>query len=208
MEAKSFIPINLRISGRKVVVVGGGKVAERKVFVLLESGARVLLVSPRITKELRKLSEKGEIAWLQRKYRKGDLESAFMGVFTASDGETEQIFFEEAKEKKVLANFSTDLKKCDFIFPAIVRKGKLLITVCTEGAFPMLSAEIAGEIDEMLSDKYGELVDFLSEIRGEVKKKFPLRERKSILKKVLKKKKFILEALKKGEKPKLEEFFL
>jgi precorrin-2 dehydrogenase/sirohydrochlorin ferrochelatase len=202
---KRLLPLHLKAEGKKVVVVGGGKVAERKVDLLLESGADVLLISSQVTRRLRELSEKGRIEWRQRKYRKGDLKDAFIGIFAAKDSRAEESFIEEAKEKGILVNISTDYKKCDFIFPAVVRNEKILITVSTSGAFPLLSAEIAREIQKMFNDGYSELIDFLFEVREEIKRRFPPEERKKFLKSVLEKKLFIVEALKKGRKPELKE---
>ncbi len=202
---EKLLPLHLKVEGKKVVVVGGGKVAERKVDLLLESRAEVLLISSQVTKRLRKLFEIGKINWIQRKYQRGDLEGAFIGIFAASDIKAEQNFIEEAKEKGILVNISTDYKKCDFIFPAVVRNKKILITISTSGAFPLLSAEIAQEIQGTFDDRYSELIDFLFEVREEIKKKFPPEERKKVLKSLLNKKFFIAEALRKGRKPKLKE---
>jgi|Deesub1362A_J573_1020465.scaffolds.fasta_scaffold00788_10 precorrin-2 dehydrogenase/sirohydrochlorin ferrochelatase len=204
-EMERLLPLHLKVEGKKAVVVGGGKVAERKVDLLLESKAEVLLISSQVTKRLRELSERGKIEWRRRKYQRGDLKGAFIGIFAASDSKAEENFIEEARERGILVNISTDYKKCDFIFPAVVRNEKILITISTLGTFPLLSAEIAREIQKMFDDSYSELIDFLFEARKEIKRRFPLEERKKVLKSVLEKKFFIAEALKKGRKPKLEE---
>lgn len=202
---EGLLPLHLKVEGKRVVVVGGGKVAERKVDLLLESKAEVFLISPRVTEKLRGLSEGGEIEWKQRKYQRGDLKDAFLGIFAARDSQAEESFIEEAKERGVLVNISTNYKKCDFVFPAVVRSKKILITVSTSGTFPLLSAEIAQEIQKVIDDTYSELIDFLFEVREEIKRRFPPERRKKVLKSVLEKKFFIAEALRKGRKPKLEE---
>jgi precorrin-2 dehydrogenase/sirohydrochlorin ferrochelatase len=204
-KVEKLLPLHLKVEGKKVVVVGGGKVAERKIDLLLESRAQVILISSQATKRLRELSEKGKIEWRRRKYRRGDLKDAFIGIFAARDSKAEESFRKEAKETGILVNISTNYKKCDFIFPAVVRSEKILITVSTSGTFPLLSAEIAREIQKMFNDTYSELIDFLFEVREEIKRRFPPEERKKFLKSVLEKKFFIVEALKKRRKPELEE---
>lgn len=202
---KELLPIHLKVEGRKAVVVGGGKVAERRVDLLNNNKARILLISPEATDKLKKHSNKKKIDWLQRKYRRGDLEGAFIGIFAANDIKAEQSFIDEAKEKGILVNVSTDYNKCDFIFPAVAINEDILITVSTSGAFPLLSAEIAHEIKKTYGDKYNELIKFLLEARDEIKRKLPPERRKEVLKAVLEKKFLIIEALKKGRKLELEE---
>ncbi len=208
MKNKGFIPINLGIKGKKVVVVGGGKIAEKRVNLLLGAGAKVLLISPRLTKKLSLLSEKGEIEWIGRRYKDGDLKEAFLGVFAASDSKAERNFIKEAQERKILVNVASNLKKCDFIFPAVARSGEILVSVSTQGAFPLLSAVLAQEIGGILGDKYSDLIDYLLRIREEVKGKFPAKERKKVLKYVLCKKHFIIKELKAGRTPELEDLLI
>lgn len=204
-EMEGLFPLHLKIEGKKVVVVGGGKVAERKVDLLLEGKAEVFLISSQVTKRLKELSGEGKIEWKQRKYQRGDLRDAFLGIFAARDREAEENFMEEAKQRGILVNISTDYKKCDFVFPAVVRSKGVLITVSTSGAFPLLSAEIAQQIQKMLDDNYSELIDFLFEVREEVKRRFPPEKRRRVLNSVLEKRIFIAEALRRGRKPQLEE---
>jgi len=77
-------PVTLNISGRLCVVVGGGRVAERKIFSLLKAGAQVRAVSPQLTEALHELAAAGQIIWLARCFQAGDLAGAML-VFAATD---------------------------------------------------------------------------------------------------------------------------
>ncbi len=200
-----MLPINIRLKNRKVIVIGGGKIAEKRAISLHEAGANVVLISPEVTTLLKKHIEADKILWVRRKYCRGDLKGAFIGVIAINNPEVESIFIEEAAEEGVLINLSSSSKKSDIIFPATVRRGRLEISVSTSGAFPMLSAEIARDIGLYYGDDFQGFIDFLSELREIVIDRYPQEERKKILKNILQKKEYILQQIKEGRKPELDE---
>jgi len=164
----SFYPICLELQERPCIVVGGGRVAERKVLGLLSCGARVKVISPDLTAELQKLDQEGSISWISREYCKGDLEQAFLVIAATDDEETQKQVYEEASARNLLLNVADVPQRCNFILPATVRQGDLVIAVSTAGKSPALARKLRMELEKRYGAEYRVLVDILGAIRPEV----------------------------------------
>jgi len=166
----AYYPIFLKISRKKCVVVGGGRVALRKVRALLEYGANVEVISPDPCPELNKLGETGEIKVLRRRYQAGDLQGALIAIAATDNSALNQQVIKEAKGKAVLVNVVDDLENSDFIVPSYVRRGALTIAVSTAGRSPALARKIRTKLEKELGDEYASLVRLIGEVRAEVRR--------------------------------------
>ncbi|MBW2466762.1 MAG: bifunctional precorrin-2 dehydrogenase/sirohydrochlorin ferrochelatase [Deltaproteobacteria bacterium] len=164
----SFYPVCLDLEAKHCVVVGGGKVAERKVLGLLSCAAQVAVVSPELTEELQRLHTEGDIEWLSREYRPGDLEQAFLVIAATDDEETQKQVFEEAAGRNLLLNVADVPQRCNFILPATVRQGDLAVSVSTAGKSPALARKIRMELEKRYGPEYSLLVKILGAVRPEV----------------------------------------
>ncbi|MFF2447097.1 NAD(P)-binding protein [Neobacillus sp. NPDC058068] len=160
----SNYPIMLRLEGKKVVFVGGGKVAERKISGLLCTGARVVMVSPETTEELQGLFHAGKIEWVQRQFSKGDLQGAFM-VFAATNDKALNQLVKDSSDACQLVMMVDDPEESDFHLPAIFQRGRLSIAVSTGGASPTLARKIREQLEQGFDERYEEYLDFLFEKR-------------------------------------------
>ena len=161
-------PVSLNITGRLCVVVGGGKVAERKVSGLLAACGRVRVISPVLTGSLRALADRGSVAWREKPYGAGDLDDAFL-VFAATDQPAVQTAVQrDARAAGLLANIADAPEACDFQIPAAVRRGDLLLTVSTSGRSPAVSAMIRRQLECEFGEEYGLLTDLLGEARDRI----------------------------------------
>lgn len=160
-----FYPVNLDMTGRCCLVVGGGPVAARKILSLLECGARVTVVSPEVNRFISDAAEEGRVEWLSRKYRVSDLDGMFMVFAATSDREIQDRIAVDSKRAGVLLNCVDDPEKCDFQVPAQIRRGKLLIAISTGGASPALAARIKGRLQKKFGPEYGLLVDLMAAVR-------------------------------------------
>lgn len=160
-----YYPINLNIKNKRCLVVGGGLVAERKVEKLLSAGAKVVVVSARLTPKLGKLSRKGRIESIARNYRKGDLKGAVLAFGATNDSKVNRRILQEAREEGVLLNSVDDPKNCDFTVPSMVSRGDLLISISTGGKSPALSQKIRKELEESFGKEYEILLNLLSAVR-------------------------------------------
>ncbi len=164
----SFYPVLIRIDGEKVVVVGGGKVAERKVETLLEYGADIHVVSQDLTAPLREYVKEGKIAFLGHEFSESHLEGAFMVIAGTDDPLLNRHVSEKAKEKGLLVNAVDQPSDCNFIVPSILRRGDLLIAVSTSGKSPALAKKVREELEKTFGKEYESLLILMGRLRQEV----------------------------------------
>ena len=164
----SFYPICLDLEAHHCVVVGGGRVAERKVLGLLSCRAQVSVISPLLTNELHLQHANGTILWIDREYRQGDLAGAFLVIAATDDEETQKQVYEEADANNLLLNVADVPHRCNFILPATARRGDLTISVSTAGKSPALARKIRMELEKRYGPEYRVLVNILGGIRPQV----------------------------------------
>jgi precorrin-2 dehydrogenase/sirohydrochlorin ferrochelatase len=167
MEA--FYPIMLKLAGKKIVVVGGGKVAERKILGLIDTKANITVVAPEISSELQQLAKTGEIDWLTKTFSTEDIEGSFMVFAATNDKELNQRIKESAKECP-LVTIADDPEGSNFQVPAKVERGKLTIAVSTGGASPTLARKIRDQFKQEFDERYGDYLNFLFEARQQIVK--------------------------------------
>ncbi len=158
----NYYPAFLNLTGRKAVVVGGGKVAERKVRALISSGADITLISPSLTKGLRKSLTAGIIRHIPRQYRRGDLKGAFLVIAATDSAETNR---KVSKEAPALVNVVDVPEECNFIAPSVVKRGHLVIAISTGGASPAFSRAIRQELQLLYGSEFSGYLKFIKEIR-------------------------------------------
>ncbi len=171
-----FYPIHVNIEGRKCLVVGGGKTAERKVKTLLRYGGKVVIVSPEATEKIRSISQKKKVIWHERSYKVSDLNRAFL-VFSATDSEElNREIGREAKKRGIMINVADSPKDCDFISPSLVERGHLKISISTEGLAPLLSKKIRKDLEKKFGSEYRQYTALLAKVRSAILKNAKLSE--------------------------------
>ena len=168
---RNFYPIFVDVSNRKCVVVGGGQVAERRVKSLLDCGALVKVVSPRLSENLELLAEKKLIEVVKRGFCSGDLEGSFLTIAVADRAEANKKVVDEARRRGVLVNSSTESAEGDFILPSVVRSGDLAIAISTSGGSPALARMVREELEQSLGPEHATLIKLVSEVRTEFRKR-------------------------------------
>lgn len=164
----SSYPVSLNIESRRCVVIGGGTIAERKVVVLLQAKADVLVVSPELTSKLQELAAGNLIEHIAANYESRYLDKAFLIIAATNNQTVNKEIFEEAQQRGILVNVVDDPVLCTFFAPAVVRRGDLTISISTAGKSPSLSRRIREELEDRYGPEYGEFVRLLGEIRCEV----------------------------------------
>lgn len=154
-------PVFLKLDGRRVVVAGAGKVAERKIKSLLSTGAWVTVVAPHVLPTIRRWAEEGAIRLFERKIVKSDLDQAFMVVAATDDRQTNAWVAELCHERGILVNVVDDPGAADFFVPATVRRGPLAVAVGTGGRWPALARIVREELELRFVPEYAELADLL-----------------------------------------------
>ncbi|MFL6560136.1 MAG: NAD(P)-binding protein [Bacillus sp. (in: firmicutes)] len=160
----SSYPVVLRLEGKKVVIVGGGKVAERKVTGLLGTGAEVIVVSPEVTDGIERLEREGSIDWKQKSFSDSDINDAFM-IFAATNNKELNQLIRSSAGAHQLVTIADDPEGSNFHVPAHFQRGRLSIAVSTEGASPTLASKIREQLEEQFDDSYTGYLEFLSSKR-------------------------------------------
>lgn len=196
----SFYPIHLNIKGRKCLIIGGGKTAERKIITLLRYGGKVVVISPKATEKIIHLSQKDKILWHERPYRISDLNHAFL-VISATDSERlNKEIGKQAKKRGILINVVDSPEDCDFISPSLVERGHLRLSISTGGLAPLLSKRIRQDLEKKFGNEYRQYTQLIAKVRRAIlkSKKFSEKEKRKKLDRLLSSN--IIGKLKKGEK--------
>ncbi|AWH95654.1 uroporphyrinogen-III C-methyltransferase [Dietzia psychralcaliphila] len=159
-------PVGLDLEGRRVVVIGGGSVAQRRIPVLLESGAVVHLVSPEITPTLQGLVDSGRIRWEARDYRSGDLEGAWYVVAATKDSLVNARVAAEAEQDRTFCVRSDAVNSGTAVTPAVVRRDEMVVAVLTGDR--ARTAEARDVVARALSDAGAEAPEVEERLRGTV----------------------------------------
>jgi siroheme synthase-like protein len=152
------------------VVIGGGKVALRKIKTLLECGADITVISPALDPELTELVEAKGIDHISREYEPEDIKDAFMTIAATDVTETHLKIAEEARNQRTLVNISDSPEQSDFIVPSFFRRGDLILAVSTSGRSPALAKKIRTRLEQVFGEEYGLLLSMIKDIREEFKK--------------------------------------
>ncbi len=167
----TYYPVCLDIKDKRCVVVGGGKVAFRKVESLLEAGARVIVISPKMNTSLQKLINKNKITYLPQEYKSGDIKKGiFLVIAATDDSQLNAKIADDAKRLNLLINVVDAPKLCNFILPATLRRGSLTISVSTSGKSPALAKKIKEDLQNIYGTEYEDLVNSLGKLRTMNKK--------------------------------------
>lgn len=167
-----YYPICVDMAGRACLVVGGGMVAERKASGLLESGARVTVVSPALTARLEAWVHEGQIRVIRRGYETGDLADQSLVFVATDDGEVNATVAADARAAGVLTNAADDPAHCDFIIPAVLTRGALTVAVSTGGASPALSRAVRDELEAHFDrEDYASLLEVAADARARLRER-------------------------------------
>lgn len=157
-----YYPAFINLKNKKVVIVGGGRVAGRKALSLIKAGADVSVISPAVTARLAKLTESGKLIHIKRKYKKGDLKGAFIVIAGTSSEETNKAISQDAA---LLTNVIDIPSEGNFIVPSLIRRGPLTIAISTEGASPAISKAIRREMEKLYNAEFARYLRFVESIR-------------------------------------------
>jgi precorrin-2 dehydrogenase/sirohydrochlorin ferrochelatase len=168
----ALYPIFVECKGRKVLVIGGGHVGAEKTRGLMAAEADITVVAPQLNEEMQGYKDGGRFTHIEREYVEADLDADdwhFIMVAT-DDGAVNREVREAGNRRKLWVNAADDPVNCDFILPAVVRKGKITLAASTAGASPALARRLREELDAYLTEDMPALADLLAEVRNEVRK--------------------------------------
>ncbi len=165
---KRFYMACLDLDGRRALVVGGGRVALEKARGLLECGARVSVVSPRIEPDLEALP----VEWREKRYEPSDLDGVFLVVAATASRSVNRRVFEDAEARSLLCNVVDTPEHCSFILPAVFRRDPIALAVSTGGASPALAKRLRDELGGRIGEEHVALATRLRELRPWAKHRY------------------------------------
>jgi precorrin-2 dehydrogenase / sirohydrochlorin ferrochelatase len=163
-----LFPIYLKLQGRRVLVVGGGAVAEGKILGLIDTGATIKVVALAASQRVHKWAAAGLLVLEERAFETRDLEGAFLVVVATRSVPVGKQVFQQAQAGGVLANVVDVPGQCDFFYPAVVRRGDLQIAISTSGQSPSLAQRLRQQLERQLGEGYAAWVAELGETRRQV----------------------------------------
>jgi precorrin-2 dehydrogenase/sirohydrochlorin ferrochelatase len=161
-----FYPAYLDLRERPCVVVGGGRVAERKTLSLLEAGANVTVVSPALTRKLRDLSATGKITHRAKPFEEKDLAGAYLVIAATNDLAVNAEAGRLSKKRQILVNVAAPPDESSFIVPSVMDRGALLIAISTSGESPALAKRIRRELEKQFGPEYDLFLQKMSLLRS------------------------------------------
>ena len=163
----NLFPIFLKLEGRRCLVVGGGQVGAQKIAGLLEAGAQVTVVDPSPAAVARELFGT-RVTWQAREYLPSDLDGVYLVIAATSDPLVNQGIYDEAQNRGILANVVDVPPLCDFFYPAVVRRGPLVVAVSSQGESPYLAQRVRDEISGVLPEDLDEAVKRIGDERRRI----------------------------------------
>lgn len=167
--AAPLFPVNLALDRQRVLLVGGGPIATRKLGGLRAAGARITVVAPIATDEIADLDRSGQVRWHRRPYRRGEVASYRLAVTATGVPEVDRRVYLDADAAGVWVNSADDPANCSFTLPAIVRRDDLTVTVSTNGRSPALSSWLRRQLAAQLGPDLDDLLALLVEARTELR---------------------------------------
>ena len=163
----AVFPLFVRLDGKKCVIVGGGRVAYRKICSLLEFGADVTVVTAQATEEVRQLWKLGRIKLIYGSCFEKELENAFLVLAATSDRELNSRIYRECAARGIFVNVADSLEECTFIFPSVVKRSDVVIGISTSGKSPALAKQIRLRVEKIFPGGFEEVADIIANARKE-----------------------------------------
>ena len=145
-----YYPVSLNIEGKKCVVIGGGKVAERKVENILSCGGKVKVISPGLSTRLLEMAKQGKIDYIKCAYNPVFLEGAYLAYAATSSREVNSRISRDATKSSIPVNVCDSAEESTFILPAVLRKNEVTIAVSTDGVSSAKAVETRDKLKEIV----------------------------------------------------------
>jgi siroheme synthase-like protein len=158
-------PVNLLVRGRRVVVVGGGRIAARKIEPLLDLGADVVVIASEPGDAVRAWHDAGRVQLETRPFRAQDLDGAWLAVTATDDPNVNAAVYVAGEARRVWVTSADDPANCSFTLMSVVRRADLVVAIGTGGRSPALATWLKRHVTEEMDAAYETLLDLLSEAR-------------------------------------------
>jgi len=163
-----FYPVLVDLQGKKALVVGGGKVAQRKIETLLEHGATVQVVAKELTASLEELRGARRIEFLGEEFSETFVDGVFVVFAATDDAALNRRVSRTAQQRSLLVNAVDQPADCNFIVPSVLSRGDLVIAVSTSGKSPAFARKVRVELEQSFGEEYGLFLNLMGNLRKEI----------------------------------------
>ncbi|MFP3980899.1 MAG: bifunctional precorrin-2 dehydrogenase/sirohydrochlorin ferrochelatase [Desulfobacterales bacterium] len=165
MAEMTYYPVCLDIRNRPCLVVGGGAVALRKAEGLLAAGANVTVVSPEFVDGFSRIPPEAPLYRIQRPYADTDLNEKFLVIGATDNSALNRQISRDANSRNMLCNIADVPEACNFVLPAVVRRGDLLLAISTSGKSPAFARHLRKQLENQFGVEYTEFLRLMGAIR-------------------------------------------
>ncbi|WP_115955878.1 siroheme synthase CysG [Candidatus Purcelliella pentastirinorum] len=165
-----YLPLFVDLKLKPILVIGGGSVAVRKIKLFCSVGAIVYVVANKLCDDLKKIYNENKIKWLSKKFNINQLNNIFLVIVATNNNNLNEKIYKEANNKFIFVNVVDNLKKCSFIFPSIINRSPLLISISSSGMAPMLVRLLKEKLETILPKSLSNIVNIAGKFRDKVKK--------------------------------------
>ncbi len=162
----SYFPAYLKIDDKKILIVGGGKIAFEKLTHLLDFTHEITLLSKDFCDEIKNRAKTNNLKTVQKEYEKGDIADYDIIIIAVDDINLQNSIYQESKGSDKLCNAVDSVEFCDFIFPSYIKKGDLIISVSTSGSSPAVAKYLRRYIQKIIPDDMDIFLRKLKHLRG------------------------------------------
>lgn len=168
----TYFPFYCDIEQKKWLLVGGGRVAAGKFSRLIAFTEKITVIAPDISSEIRENAPSG-VLFLERDFEEADLGRADIVVAATGDRQLNAWIASACRSRGIMVNAVDDPDNCDFIFPAIIKRGRLTVSVSTDGASPVYAAVLKKEISDLVPEDIDLILEKMAALRKTVPERFP-----------------------------------
>ena len=177
--------VNLDMRDRRVLVVGGGTVGKRKIAALIDTGAKIEVVSPEVLPDIEKWQADGKLIWRKRAFRSEDIRDKEFVFCTTNQREMNQEIARLARQEKAWVNVSDCPFEGNLFIPASYQQGNLRLTVSTDGESPGVARQVRQKLEEDFGPEWAEYLELIRRLREEFKEMGTPKEREQFWRKIL-----------------------
>jgi precorrin-2 dehydrogenase/sirohydrochlorin ferrochelatase len=164
----AYYPIIVELKDKKIIVVGGGNVAQRKVMTLVDCGADVHIISKELSPLLKVYEKERKVSIQGTEFKEDELNGAYMVIAATDDPIENSRIGKSAKKRGILVNVVDQPDDCNFIVPSIVKRGDLIIAVSTSGKSPALARKLRKELESLYGKEYEDYLNLMGGLRKEI----------------------------------------
>lgn len=171
--ANKYMPVTMSMTGKSCLVVGGGNVALRKIEILMDFDSEITVISPEVDSKIDYFGESKKITLKKRPYKSPEASMFDLVISASNDDNVNKQVASDCREEKIPVNVVDNPALCDFIFPAVVKRGILSVAVASDGKAPFFSSGVRQILEEIFPQHWKKLANLAIDFRDMAMAKYP-----------------------------------